>query len=189
MSAVVTAPRVFRWRTLVRWLPTFLGFPLGGLLAELVGPVDGLGPALAGGAVTGVVLGAVQSWGLAPNGPATRAWVAATGVGLAVGLAAGAATVDYSTGAGDLALQGAICGLAVGVAQAVTLRSRLGALAWAWAPWCCAVWALGWTITAAIGVDVERRYTVFGSSGAITVTVLSAILPLALAARADRGAR
>jgi hypothetical protein len=43
------------------------------------------------------------------------------------------------------------------------------------------LWALGWTITAAAGVDVEAQYTVFGASGAIVVTAATAILPIALA--------
>ena len=52
-------------RSALRWLPTFFGFPLGGLVAELIsGPVDGLVAAVVGGAITGIILGAVQSWGL-----------------------------------------------------------------------------------------------------------------------------
>jgi hypothetical protein len=171
----------------LRWLPTFLGFPLGGLLAELVvGPVDGVVPALAGGAVTGLVLGAVQSWGLGTSGPPARQWIAATGLGLAAGLALGSAAVGYGTDAGDLVTPGAICGLAVGTAQALVLRGRV---AWLWAPALSALWALGWATTAAIGVDVERQYTVFGSSGALVVTAATAVLPVALAARRPRGDR
>ena len=47
-----------------------------------------------------------------------------------------------------------------------------------------ALWALGWAITASIGVDVETQYTVFGSSGAVVVTALTAVLPVLLAGRA-----
>ena len=60
---------------------------------------------------------------------------------------------------------------------------RLGPLAFAWAPALAAVWALGWTITTAIGVDVESQYTVFGSSGALVVTLLTAVLPVTARAR------
>ena len=84
-------------RTALRWLPTFFGFPLGGLAAELiVGPVDGLAAAIIGGAITGIVLGAVQAWGLRPN-VSPVPWIAATGAGLAVGLGVGAAAVGYGT--------------------------------------------------------------------------------------------
>jgi hypothetical protein len=172
----------------LRWLVTFAGFPLGGLLAELViGPVDGLGSAVVGGLLTGLVLGAVQAWALAPTRVVPEAWIGATALGFAVGLGVGAAVVDYGTSAGDLALQGAVCGLAVGAAQAVVLRGRIGSLAMLWAPALAAVWALGWAITTAIGVDVESQYTVFGSSGAIVVTLLTAVLPIGLTRR-DRSA-
>ena len=70
-GVIAHAKATTRWASALRWLPTFVGFPLGGLAAELVaGPVDGIAPALAGGAITGAVLGAVQSWGLGPGRPA-----------------------------------------------------------------------------------------------------------------------
>ena len=93
---------------------------------------------------------------------------------------------SYGTSSGDLAVQGAICGLGVGVAQATVLRDRLGAVAFLWAPALAAIWALGWTVTAGIGVDVERQYTVFGSSGALVVTLATTALPWMLARAADR---
>ena len=43
------------------------------------------------------------------------------------------------------------------------------------------LWALGWTITASAGIDVEAQYTVFGSSGAIVVTAATSILAVLLA--------
>ncbi len=173
-------------RSALRWLPTFVGYPLGGFAAELIaGPVDDLAAALLGGAITGVVLGAVQAWGMAPNGPPARAWIAATTAGLTVGLGLGAAAVGYGTDLGDLVVQGAICGLAVGAAQALVLRGRV---AYLWAPALSALWALGWAITTSIGVDVETQYAVFGSSGAVVVTAATAALPALLATRAPRSA-
>lgn len=170
-----------RWSSALRWLPTFLGFPAGGLAAEVIaGPVDGVGPALLGGAITGAILGAVQWWGLGTEAPPARWWIAASSAALAAGLALGAGLVDYGTGTDDLAIQGAVCGLALGAAQGALLPGRI---AYLWAPMLGGLWALGWTVTAAIGVDVESRYTVFGSSGAVVVTVLSAPLPAVLAAR------
>jgi hypothetical protein len=41
-------------------------------------------------------------------------------------------------------------------------------------------WSLGWWVTAAVGVRPEDGWTVFGSTGALAVTVLTAVLPLAL---------
>src|SRR4051812_15112507 len=172
----------------LRWLVTFVGFPLGGLLSALVGPVDAPAAAIVGGALTGLIIGGVQAWALRPDGIAPLPWIGATTVGLAVGLGVGAAAVDSGTTAGDLAVQGAVCGLAIGLAQALVLRARLGDVAFLWAPALAGVWALGWTITSAIGVDVERQYTVFGSSGAITVTLVTLVLPFALARANARSA-
>jgi hypothetical protein len=171
----------------LRWLPSFVGFPIGGVIAELiVGPVDAVGAALIGGAISGVILGAAQAWGLGWTDAAARRWTLATGLGFAGGIAIGAAAVDYGTSMGDFALQGALCGLVVGAVQAVVLRSQLGRAAALWAPALSALWALGWVISTAIGVDVDRQWTVFGASGAITVTLATAVLPVLLADR-DRG--
>ena len=39
-----------------------------------------------------------------------------------------------------------------------------------------ALWAAGWSVTTAIGVDVETQYVAFGSAGAVTVMALSGLL-------------
>lgn len=171
-------------RTIARWAVSFVGFPLGGLAAmTLVGPVDSPASAVVGGLLTGAVLGAVQGWALRAKGRSLVAWSAATAVGLGAGLAVGAAAVSYGTGLGDLVVQGAVSGAAVGIAQAVLLRRRLGALALAWPAYLAVVWALGWAITTSIGVEVDERFTVFGSSGAVVVAILTSVLPLVLARR------
>ena len=59
----------------------------------VVGPVDSVGAALAGGLIAGAVIGAAQWLALRPLVP--WIWIAATSVGMAVGLAVGAALVDY----------------------------------------------------------------------------------------------
>jgi hypothetical protein len=38
------------------------------------------------------------------------------------------------------------------------------------------LWALGWTVTTAGGIDVDQQFAVFGASGAITVMALSGVL-------------
>ena len=174
-----------RWqRTVLRWMPTFLGFPAGGLAAKLiVGPIDSVGAALAGGAISGAALGIAQWLGIRRTGLAPEPWVVATAAGLALGLAAGASAVDFGTTTGALAAQGAICGAIVGVAQATILFRRLGRFALALPAALSALWALGWTITASAGVDVEAQYTVFGASGALVVTAATSVLALALTSR------
>ena len=71
----------------------------------------------------------------------------------------------------------------LGVAQALALPART-AYRVAWAVAIPLLWALGWTVTTLVGVDVEQQYTVFGSTGAITVAALSgALLHLLLPVR------
>lgn len=171
-------------RTAGRWMVSFVGFPLGGLTASLVaGPVDGPVAAAVGGLITGTAVGALQAWGLGRHGPSARRWITATAVGLTVGLVVGAAAVGYATSLSALLVQGAVCGAAVGAAQAVVLRGLLGRLAAVWPLALAVVWALGWAITTTAGIQVEEQFTVFGSSGAIVVTALTAALPLLLAHR------
>jgi hypothetical protein len=164
MNELTTTPaRATLLSTTARWMVTFLGFPLGGFVAGLiVGAVDGPVPAILGGLIAGA------------------RWIAATAIGLALGLGIGAAAVDYATDLSALVIQGAICGIAVGAAQAVVLRPRLGRLAYAWPPALAALWAAGWAISTSIGVQVDEQFIVFGSSGAIVVTALTAVLPIAV---------
>ncbi len=179
-TAVRTQP-ISTGRVIGRWMTSFAGFPLGAVAAKLVaGPIDATTAALVGGAVSGAVLGAAQSWGMGRGGPATRIWVAATALGLALGLTIGATVVDFGTDVTSLVVQGAICGGAVGAAQALALGRRAGRLATLWPFALAALWALGWAITTVIGVEVDEQFTVFGSSGAITVTAATAVLPFAI---------
>ena len=160
----------------LRWLPTFVAFIAGGAVAIAVtGPVTTLTAALGGGAIAGAILGAGQ-W-LALRGRLTKSewWIPATAVGQAVGLAAGAALVGYRTGLQDLAIQGAITGLGVGIAQALVLRPHVATWFW-WALAMPPLWALGWIVTTAAGIGVDQHFTNFGATGAIVVTILSGLL-------------
>ena len=179
--APVSTTRPSRARTVARWMVSFVGFPLGGFAAMvLTGPVDTLLGAITGGLLTGTVLGAVQAWAMRADRRELVSWVLATAAGLGTGLSVGAWLVDFRTGLGDLALQGAISGLAVGAAQAVVLRRRTGPVAFVWPAYLAAAWTIGWSVTTSIGVQVDEQFTVFGSAGAVTVTLLTAVLPLVL---------
>jgi len=186
MSILTTAPTRTSavpspTRTLTRWLVSFTGFPLGGFAAMMIiGPVDSLGSAVVGGLLTGLVLGAVQAWALRLGWRTGTFWTLATAVGLGVGLAVGASAVGFGTGLPDLQLQGAISGAAVGLAQAGLLWPRIRRWALAWPIYLAAAWTAGWTVTSVIGVAVGDQFTVFGSSGAVTVAALTSVLPLVL---------
>lgn len=188
--SVTTTPspagtRVGMARPALRWLASFVGFPLGGLAAMLlVGPVDSAVAAVLGGLVTGSVLGTAQAVALRADRRTAVRWVVATAVGLAAGLTLGSGLVGFGTGLSDLALQGAVSGALVGLAQALAIRAtrlrRVGALAAAWPAYLAGAWALGWTITTTSGVQVEDQFTVFGAAGAITVAALTSVLPILL---------
>jgi len=176
-------------QTALLWMPTFLGFPAGGFVAEVVGRIDSPAPAIAGGAITGAILGFAQWLGMRRTGPSPIAWVIATAAGFAAGLGIGAAAAGYQTNIGALATQGAICGGVVGVAQAAVLYRQLGRIVLGWPLLLAGSWALGWTITASAGIDVDAQYTSFGASGALAVTALTSILPIELARRQQRELR
>jgi hypothetical protein len=164
------------------WTLGFVAFPLAGIAGGLVGPLDDLGAGLLGGALTGLVLGVGQS--LAARGALSPLrWIPATVLGTAVGLAAGAALVGYRTSLGALALMGLVTGVVLGAAQAWALRSPL------WAVAVAVLWPLGWTVTTLVGVDVEARYTLFGSTGAVVVSALSGLVLLRLTRSAVRPER
>jgi hypothetical protein len=155
-----------------------VAFPVAGLIGwKISGPVDAVGAALVGGALTGAGLGAVQWW--AANGTFGRpaAWIGSSAVGYAGGLAVGAAVVGYDTDIGALAVMGLISGAALGIAQGLVLaRQGDTRLAAAWATAMPVLLALGWCASSAIGVSVEDQFTVFGAAGAIVFMLLSGVV-------------
>lgn len=171
-------PRAGGWRFFLWWMLAFLGFPLGGLLAlVLVGSVEGVASGALGGALAGLVIGAAQWLALRGHLRVGAAWVLATALGVAIGDAVGALLIGAGTGIGALLVTGLATGIAVGLLQwGLALRGRLP-LAGLWAPVVAIAWPVGWTVTWAIGVDVERGYYVFGASGAL---VFAAITGLAM---------
>lgn len=178
------APARGRGRVVGRWLVSFAGYPLGGYAAFLLtGRVDSAAPAVAGGFLTGVVLGAIQVWAMGQARPRPTSWILATAVGLMGGVAAGAALVDYQTDLASLVAQGAVTGAVVGAAQAIVVVPRLGVLALAWPVFLSGTFATGWAVTTSIGIDVDQQFTIFGSSGALVATLLTAVLPLVLSSR------
>ena len=114
------------------------------------------------------------------------AW-SASALGLAAALALATAVAGPPATLGALLVEGAACGFGLGAAQAGVLFGRLGTRALLWPVLLACAWALGWAVTAAVGVRIEDGWTVFGSTGALVVTALTAVLPLALRRAASRG--
>jgi hypothetical protein len=166
----------FNTKAWLLWTAGFVAFIIGGALATAVtGRINDFGSALIGGLIAGAVIGTGQ-WLVARRllgNPQT--WIPATAVAMSIGLGVGAWAVGYGTSLGELALMGFITGIPLGVAQAYLLRDRL-ANAWVWAAAMPLLWALGWTVTTAGGIAVDRQFAVFGAYGAITVMALSGVL-------------
>jgi hypothetical protein len=161
-----------------RWAAVALAFPVAGLIGRAVGgDVDAVGAALIGGALTGAGLGAAQWLAAREMFGQWPVWVGASAVGYGVGLAAGAALVDYETDLGSLAAMGAVSGALLGAGQGFALAAQdRRRLAMAWAPAMPALFAIGWSATTIGGIDVDKQFTVFGAYGAVVFTLLSGLL-------------
>lgn len=167
----ISRPRIWAWP-----LAVLLGFPVGGYIASLVvGPVDSIGAAFLGGLIAGAVVGTVQ-W-LALRHVVSWLWIVATSIGMAVGLTAGAALVDYEIGRMDLMLMGAVTGAVVGGLQAAVLSGqRISGAAW-WAVANPPTWALAWLVSSyVISANIDERFTNFGASGCLLFALVTGLL-------------
>ena len=166
------------WRFLLWWMLAFLGFPIGGLLAfVLVGSVDGMVSGALGGALAGAVIGAAQWLVLRRYLRIGPEWILATVIGVAIGDGIGALLTGAGTGIGALLITGLATGVAVGLLQWWLLRGRV-LLASLWPPVIAIAWPLGWTVTWAFGIDVERGFYSFGASGALVFAALTGLAML-----------
>jgi hypothetical protein len=162
-----------------------VSFPIAGYLADLiVDGVDSAGAALVGGLIAGLVIGAAEWFAL--RRWVSWPWIAATSIGMAAGLAAGAALVDYGTSRGDIMVMGAVTGLGVGALQALVLaRSRVSGALW-WAVANPPAWALCWLVTSyVITKNVQDQFTNFGASGAVLFGLLTWLLLAMLLRKPD----
>lgn len=158
----------------LRWTPSFLGFPLGGWLAfQLLGPVRSPWTALIAGIIAGGVIGTAQ-W-LTVKPAVSWRWIAASAVGMAAGSTIAAFITGSSTSTDSLVLTGLIVGAVVGAAQGLGL-GRGWRIATLWTVTVSMTWAIGWLITANVIVDADHGYIAFGSSGAVVVTLITALV-------------
>ena len=167
------------WRFFLWWMLAFLGFPIGGFLAlALVGSMEGAVSGALGGALAGAVIGAAQWLVLRRYLRVGPEWILATALGVAIGDALGALLTGAGTGIGALLIIGLVTGVAVGLLQwGLVLRGRIlrGRL---WPPVVAIAWPVGWTVTWAFGIDVERGYFVFGSTGALLFAAITGLAML-----------
>jgi hypothetical protein len=179
-----TARRMWLWPVMI-----LVSLPIAGYIADVViNGVDSVGTALAGGVIAGAIIGAAGWFVLRKL--VTWLWIPATTVGMAVGLAGGAALVDYGIDRGDLLLMGAVTGLGVGVLQALVLaRHKIPGAFW-WAVVNPPAWALGWLVTSyVITANVKEQFVVFGASGAIVFGLLTLVVLAVLFRATDQDVR
>ena len=156
---------------ILRWLPTFLAFPIGGqLVVWLIGPVQDTLDAILGGAIVGITLGLFQFWALRPL-KVSLSWLWGSAVGLTVGSPIAWTLINYQTTIGALTLWGFVAGAILGISQAAFIRLAISKIL-IWAAAVSLTWGLAWFISANVIVDVEAQYAVFGSTGAIVATAL-----------------
>jgi hypothetical protein len=165
---MTTARRMWLWPVSI-----LIGFPIGGYVADLVvDGVESVGAAIAAGLITGAIVGGAEWFALRRR--VSWLWIPATTAGMALGLAVGAALVDYGIGRGDLAVMGAVTGLGVGMVQALVLaRHQIPGAFW-WAIANPPGWALGWFVSSyVIARNIAERFPIFGASGALVFGLLS----------------
>ena len=173
-STMLTFPPNKRWFWPL-WALAFVGFPIGGLAGAAVGgPVDTVTSSVLAGAATGAVIGAAQWLVLRRRLTISPWWIAATGIGMAAGMAIGTAALGSEIADASLPLRGLITGAAIGAAQTVLLNRAIPG-AFAWGPVVAIGWALAWTITRAAGIDLAPKYSVFDSTGAWSFQLLTGL--------------
>ena len=170
--------------TFKRWLPTFLAFPAGGLLAMgVVGSLDDPLTAATGGLVAGAVIGLGQWLALRPAGIGRR-WIGYTASAMAAGSALAAVVTGAGTELGDLMVSGLVAGAAVGAAQGTLLAGATTSprlVAAGWTVVTAASWSLAWLVTSTVvGVNADQGFHVFGSSGAVVATLITGLALRAL---------
>ena len=161
--------------TWLLWLVGVVAFPIAGIAGTAFGgrlsnPVS----ALIGGAACGIIIGLGQVL-VSRRRLDPLMWIPLSAIGMGLGLLLGSSVVNYRTTLAELALMGAITGLVFGAAQALALPPR-ARRRWLWALGVAALWALGWTVTALFGSNVDEQFTNFGIVGAVTFTALSGLL-------------
>ena len=143
-TAQPTSPTRPTGRIVARWMVSFVGFPLGGLVAlVLSGPVNSAGNRCGRRTLTGAVLGAAQAWALrfdrrqlADVDPRDRRRPCR-----AASRSAPRSSLPHRHRRPGPA--GRRHRASVGLAQALVLRRRTGPVAFVWPAYLAVAWAIG----------------------------------------------
>ena len=168
---------------LIRWTPTFLAFPIGGLLAKLIfGSASSVARSVGGGLIVGLVVGVIQYLSLKKYG-ISISWILATAIAATLAALVNSYAFSFKFDSSSLAGSGLVAGLLIGISQSLSQTRDLKFVS-IWTISTAIAWSLAWFITSKVIVDTEAQYHVFGSSGALVTTlglgiVLKYLLPIA----------
>lgn len=155
---------------LIRWTPTFLAFPIAGVLSKLFfGSASTVAKSVGGGLVVGLVVGLIQFAALKKYG-VTSSWIAATAIAVMIAGLINSYAFSFKFDSTSLAGSGLIAGLLVGLGQSLSQSRELKFVA-LWSIATTIAWGVAWFITSKVIVDPESQYHIFGSSGAIVATL------------------
>ncbi|KAA9110300.1 hypothetical protein [Microbacterium rhizomatis] len=159
--------------SLVRWMITFLAFPLGGVItAAVFGPARDPLAGLAAGLIIGTLVGGAQ-W-LALGRRAGWRWFAGTALAISVGTSLDILISFVIAPLGSVIAGAALTGILVGIIQGFLLRHR-GRTTGIWAAVTAAAWAIGAAIST-LAVEGDRGFAAFGTLGALVATAITGIV-------------
>ena len=176
-----------RTSVVLPWILAVIGFPIGGFLAQQVaGPAATVPAALMSGLVAGAAIGFAQASALRLRSLGVALWVGATAVALAVALGLVTGAIGQIETTTEAMVLGVVSGALIGVAQGALLMRAGVPNALAWIAVTAVAWAVGWLITASVGVALAPGWPVYGLSGAVVSQVITGIALWRLVPSRDR---
>jgi hypothetical protein len=172
-------PSKIGWGAAAGWLGAFISFPIGGFDAEaLIGAVDNMADGLIAGAAVGLVIGVGQWLVLRRTYGINRWWIAATTLGMAVGLSLAVALFGSGTSLDQIVARALVTGSILGLAQGVVLSRRLSIVA-LWTLVVTGTFTLSWIVSSRVIINsLSNGYAIFGASGAILFQLITGLVIL-----------
>jgi len=176
-----------RGSVVIPWILAVIGFPIGGVLAQqLAGPAATIPAALLSGLVAGAAIGFAQASALRLRSLSVALWVVGTAAALAIALGLVTGAIGQVQTSTEAIMLGAVSGALVGVAQSALLMRAGISSAWTWIPVTAVAWAVGWLITASVGVALAPGWPVYGLSGAVVSQIITGVALWRLVPSRDR---
>jgi hypothetical protein len=182
-------PAKIGWGAAAGWSGAFISFPIGGLAAEvLVGAVDNVADGFIGGAVAGLVIGLGQWLVLRQTHGLKAWWIAATTLGMAVGLSLAVALFGSATSLNQIVVRALVTGSILGLAQGAVMSRRLSITS-LWTVVVTGSFTLSWIVTSGVITNsLSNGYAIFGASGALVFQLITGLVILLVLAKPGNAA-